>query len=173
MLKTRSLSTDDGGEHSILFATFPSSEYAAISFPPLTGIHFSWSSGRRQHSSSSLFRVRVDNDLQAFLSLFFSVMHRWCCIWWRIIAARVRGVCVSRRVTASRAYIIRISDLRNQFNISGGRAAVVFIALLISLQRLGTAEARLTVRHASNWTKTEHGLNTNQTSAGLPPPPTR
>ena len=38
----------------------------------------------------------------------------------------------------------------NQFEISEGRAANVFIALLICLQRLGTAEARLTARHVSN-----------------------
>ena len=47
-----------------------------------------------------------------------------------------------RRVIGSRVYIIRIFDFWDKFNINGGRAAIVLIALLISMQRLGTAEAK-------------------------------
>ena len=66
------------------------------------------------------------------------------------ILARVKVVHDNRRVTRSRVYIIQIFNLWDQFNISRGRAAIVFIALLIYLQRVGTAEASLTVRQAIN-----------------------
>ena len=63
MLKRRSLSTEDGGEHSVFFETFPSSEIMLR----LTFHHCSrCSSGRQQHLSSSVFRVS-DDDLRAFL----------------------------------------------------------------------------------------------------------
>ena len=72
MLKRRSLSTEDGGEHSILFAVFPSSEIMLrLFFHHLRRSTSRGSSERQQNLSCSLIRVRVDDDLRTFF--FFEV----------------------------------------------------------------------------------------------------
>ena len=70
MLKRRSLSTEDGGEHSILFVTFPSSEIMLrLVFYQLRGSTSRGLSGRQQNLSCSPIRVSVDDDLRTFLFL--------------------------------------------------------------------------------------------------------
>ena len=70
MLKRRSLSTEDGGEHSILFVTFPSSEIMLrLVFYQLRGSTSRCLSGRQQNLSCSPIRVSVDDDLRTFLFL--------------------------------------------------------------------------------------------------------
>ena len=69
MLKRHSLSTEDGGEHSILFVTFPSLEIILrLILHHLKGSTSRGSSGRQQHLSSSLFsQCSVDDDFRAFI----------------------------------------------------------------------------------------------------------
>ena len=140
MLKRHSVSTEYGGERSILFAFQSLKNMLRLFFYHLRR-STRGSSERQQNLSSSLFRVSVDDDLRAFN--FFS--STFCTA---DVASDDKSS--NRRVTGSRVYIIRIFDFWDQLNISGGRAAIVFITMLIFLQRLCTAEARLTARHASN-----------------------
>ena len=78
MLKRRSLSTEDGGEHSIFFSPFPSSEIMLrLVFHHLKGFTSRGSSGRRRNLFSSLFRVSVDDDLRAFF--FFEACFSTLC----------------------------------------------------------------------------------------------
>ena len=53
---------------------------------------------------------------------------------------RVKVTHVNRRVSGYRVYSIRIFDLCHQFNIIGGRAAIVFIAFLIFLHNCDKAD---------------------------------
>ena len=165
MPKRLSLSTEDGGEHSILIATFPSLEKMLR----LVVHHLRGSTSRRSSGKSNIcpvhfseFVLMVD-DLRAFFpfwSLFFYFLHGWCCIWWQIIKARVKIVHVNRRVTRSRVYVIRIFDFWDQFNISGGRAAIVFIAMLTFFAKTRHIRARLTARQLNeNCTRPEHNPN--------------
>ena len=118
MLKSRSLSTENGGEHNILFATLScSGNMLRWVFHHLRGSTSFGSSGRQQiypvHFSESVF---VNDDLRAFF--FFEV-----CFSLFVTAdasddkSRVEVVHVNRRVTASRVYIIQIFDLWDQSGI--------------------------------------------------------
>ena len=165
MLKRCSLSTEDGRERIILFATFPSS----WNMLQLVFHHLKESTSPGWVEDSKIcpvhFSVSAD-DLRPFL--FFEVcFYTFCtdvCIWWQIIKARVKVVHVNRRVTGSRVYIIRIYDLWDQLNISGDRAAICLHSFVYLFAKTRHSRARLTVRHAFNWTNIEQGLNTNQTS---------
>ena len=93
-----------------------------------------------------------------FLSVFFYILY-CCCIWWQITKARVKFVHANRRVTGYRVYVIQIFDLWDHFNISGGRAAIVFIALLICWHNRGKTDCSACEQLNVGWTGSEHKPN--------------
>ena len=157
MLKRRSFYW---GWYTILFRTFPSSwNKLRYFFHHLRG---STSRGRVEDCKTCL--VHFSESMLMIISehFYFSklVLLHFALLLLHLMTnlQRKNQVHVNRRVTGSRVYIL-IFDLWDQLNIRGGRAAIVFIALLISLPRLSTAHAGLTVLHASNWAKTKQSLN--------------